>query len=241
FELVTLEAIEVRVGDRLTLDQRLALGPFGASVIVTRDATPVLQTGSASLGQVVDRRRLEDLPLADGNPFILTRVAPGVAFTDVNNLRFTRPLDNAGRWSISANGVGSQASEFTLDGLPDNAAFGRQIAYVPPAEAVHEFKVVTSSFDAQQGHSAGAHVDVVTRSGTNRPAGSAYWFNRNEALAANEFFVNANPNCEREADGACRKNPLRYNRWGTTFGGPGGQRGPGGVWRGRERLFLFRA
>ena len=209
--------------------------------MVAGDATPLLQTGSASIGQVVDRRRLEDLPLADGNPFILARVAPGVAFTDVNNLRFTRPFDNGGTSSISANGVGSQASEFTLDGLPDNAAFGRQIAYVPPAEAVHEFKVVTTSFDAQQGHSAGAHVDVVTRSGTNRGAGSAYWFNRHEALAANEFFVNANPNCERDADGGCRKNPLRYNRWGGTFGGPVMLPGPSGVWSGKDRLFFFAA
>ena len=239
FRPVTLEAIEVRVGDRLTLDHRLAIGPFESTVMVAGDATPLLQTGSASLGQVVDRRRLEELPLADGNPFILARVAPGVAFTDVNNLRFTRAFDNGGTSSISANGVGSQASEFTLDGLPDNAAFGRQIAYVPPAEAVHEFKVVTSSFDAQQGHSAGAHVDVVTRSGSNRPAGSAYWFNRHEALAANEFFVNANPNCEKDADGDCRKSPLRYNRWGATFGGPVMLPGPSGVWSGKDRLFFF--
>jgi Carboxypeptidase regulatory-like domain/TonB dependent receptor len=241
FQPVTLEAIEVRVGDRLTLDHRLAIGPLESTVIVAGDATPLLQTGSASIGQVVDRRRLEELPLADGNPFILARVAPGVAFTDVNNLRFTRAFDNGGTSSISANGVGSQASEFTLDGLPDNAAFGRQIAYVPPAEAVHEFKVVTSSFDAQQGHSAGAHVDVVTRSGTNRPAGSAYWFNRHEALAANEFFVNGNPNCERDADGDCKKNPLRYNRWGGTFGGPVMLPGPSGVWSGKDRLFFFAA
>ena len=239
FQPLTLEAIDVSIGDHLTLNLRLDIRPFESSVTVAGDATPALQTGSASLGQVVDRRRLEELPLADGNPFILARVAPGVAFTDVNNLRFTRPFDNGGTSSISANGVGSQASEFTLDGLPDNAAFGRQVAYVPPAEAVHEFKVVTSSFDAQQGHSAGAHVDVVTRSGANRPAGSAYWFNRNEALAANEFFVNANPNCDRDADGACRKNPLRYNRWGGTFGGPVMLPRPSGVWNGKDRLFFF--
>jgi len=239
FQPVTVAHVEIRVGDRVTLDQRLEIGRLESTIVVAGDATPLLQTGSASLGQVVDRRRIEELPLADGNPFILARVAPGIAFTDVNNLRFTRAFDNGGTSSISANGVGSQASEFTLDGLPDNAAFGRQIAYVPPAEAVHEFKVVTSSLDAQQGHSAGAHVDVVTRSGTNHPAGSAYWFNRNEALAANEFFVNANPNCERDADGDCRKSPLRYNRWGATFGGPVMLPSPSGVWSGKDRLFFF--
>ena len=102
---------------------------------------------------------------------------------------------------------GITSERIHVDGLPDNAAFGRQMAYVPPAEAVHEFKVVTSSFDARHGHSAGAHVDVVTRSGANRPTGSAYWFNRNEAFAANEFFVNANPNCYRDAEAAAGKTP----------------------------------
>ena len=206
--------------------------------MVTGDATPLLQT-TASMGQVIDRRRIEDLPLADGNPFILTRVAPGVVFTDVNNLRFTRPFDNGGTSSISANGAGSQTNEFTLDGIPDNAAFGRQVAYVPPAEAVHEFKVVTSSFDTQHGHSAGAHVDIVSRSGSNRATGAIYWFNRNEAFAANEFFVKANPNCFRDAEGDCKKNPLRYNRYGATFGGPVVVPARGGLASGKDRLFFF--
>lgn len=245
FQAVTHENVEVRVGDQLTLDERLRIGVADTTVVVTGDSTPLLETASASMGQVIDRRRIEDLPLPDGNPFTLARLAPGVAFTDVTNLRFTRPFDNGGTSNISTNGVGAQGSEFTLDGVPNNAAFGRQVAYVPPAEAVQEFRVVTSTVDAQQGHSAGAHVDVVLRSGTNRPSGSIHWFNRNEALAANEFFVNANPNCERDSNGKCKKNPLRYNRYGATLGGPvmlprTGADGPG-IWSGKDRLFFFLA
>jgi hypothetical protein len=240
FQLAIFEDVEIRVGDRLTLDARLTIGQIDSSVMVSADATPLLQRGS-SIGSVIDRRRIEELPLADGNPFTLARLAPGIAFTDVNNLRFTRPFDNGGTSSISANGAGSQAGEFTLDGVPNNAAFGRQVAYVPPAEAVQEFKIVTSSFDAQQGHSAGPYVDVVSRSGANRASGSIHWFNRNEALAANEFFVNANPNCERDSDGDCRKNPLRYNRYGATLGGPVMLPVPGGMWSGKDRLFFFLA
>lgn len=243
FETVTHESVEFRVGDQLTLDQTLKVGTTKVTVVVTGDSTPLLERGSASMGQLIDRRRIQDLPLPDGNPFTLARLASGVVSTDVNNLRFTRPFDNGGTSSIASNGTGSQGSEFTLDGVPNNAAFGRQVAYVPPAEAVQEFKVVTSSFDAQHGHSAGAHVDVVLRSGTNRLAGSSYWFNRNEALAANEFFVNANPNCERDAKGKCLPNPLRYNRYGATLGGPiilpptGGTR----TSKGEDRLFFFLA
>jgi hypothetical protein len=243
FRVTTHENIEIRVGDHLTLDLKLEIGQAAESIVVTGDSTPLLETASASMGQVIDRRRIEDLPLPDGNPFTLARMAPGVAFTDTGSLRFTRPFDNGGTSNISTNGAGSQGNEFTLDGVPNNGAFGRQVAYVPPAEAVQEFKVVTSSFDAQQGHSAGAQIDVTLRSGANRPFGSLYWFNRNEALAGNEFFVNSNPGCEKGANGKCKRSPLRYNRFGGTVGGPVflprfGDGGPA-LWNGKDRLFFF--
>ena len=243
FQPVVHENVEVRVGDKLTLDLKLEVGQATETVTVSGDSTPLLESSSASMGQVIDRRRISELPLPDGNPFTLARLAPGVAFTDVNNLRFTRPFDNGGTSNISTNGTGSQGSEFTLDGVPNNAAFGRQVAYVPPAEAVQEFKVTTSSFDAQQGHSAGAHIEVTLRSGANRPFGSIYWFNRNEVLAGNEFFINSNPNCERDENGKCKRPPLRYNRYGATFGGPVmlprfGEGGPS-LWSGKDKLFFF--
>lgn len=243
FRPMIIENLEIRVGDQVTLDRTLEIGQPMATVLVSGDSTPLLENASASMGQVIDRRRIEDLPLPDGNPFTLARLVPGVGFTDVNNMRFTRAFDNGGTSSISVNGTGSQRSEFTLDGVPNNAAFGRQVAYVPPAEAVQEFKVITSSFDAQEGHSAGAHIYVVLRSGKNRPFGSVYWFNRNEALAANEFFVNANPNCEKGLNGKCKRNPLRYNRYGATFGGPVmlprfSEGGPL-LWNGEDRIFFF--
>jgi Carboxypeptidase regulatory-like domain/TonB dependent receptor len=243
FQAKIFENVEVRVGDQLTLNLSLEVGQTTDAVTVRGDSTPLLETASASMGLVIDRQRLADLPLPDGNPFTLARFAAGVANADVNGLRFTRAFDNGGTSNIATNGVVGQGSEFTLDGVPNNGAFVRQVAYVPPAEAVQEFKVVTTSFDAQQGHSAGAQIDVVLRSGANRPFGSLYWFNRNEALAGNEFFVNANPNCNKDSDGKCRRNPLRYNRYGATAGGPivlprFGTGGPT-FWKGKDRLFFF--
>jgi Carboxypeptidase regulatory-like domain/TonB dependent receptor len=243
FQAKVLENVEVRVGDQLTLDLSLEVGQTSQTVTIRGDSTPLLETATASMGMVIDRQRIADLPLPDGNPFTLARFAAGIANTDVNGLRFTRAFDNGGTSNIATNGVVGQGSEFTLDGVPNNGAFGRQVAYVPPAEAVQEFKVVTTSFDAQQGHSAGAQIDVVLRSGANRPFGSLYWFNRNEALAGNEFFVNANPNCEKDEQGKCRRNPLRYNRYGGSLGGPivlprFGTGGPT-FWNGKDRLFFF--
>jgi Carboxypeptidase regulatory-like domain len=164
FQAMILENVEVRVGDQLTLDLRLEIGQAAETVTIRGDSTPLLETTTASMGQVIDRQRIADLPLPDGNPLTLARFAASVANTDVNNLRFTRPFDNGGTSNIATNGVVGQGSEFTLDGIPNNGAFGRQVSYVPPAEAVQEFKVVTTSFDAQQGHSAGAQIDVVLRS-----------------------------------------------------------------------------
>ncbi len=198
--------VEVRVGDKLELDLMLEVGAVAETVNVTSDA-PLLETNTASAGQVIDRRRISELPLSDGNPFVLTRLAPGIAYT--GDLLFSRPFDNGGTSSIVADGA-TGGNEFTLDGSP-NQASGRRVAFVPPADAVQEFKVETASFDAQQSHTAGATVNVTMRSGANDFHGTAYWFVRNDILSANNFFSNFN---DRPRD------VTRYNRYGGTIGGP---------------------
>src|SRR5262245_42908026 len=150
FKKSTRQNIEIRVGDKLQIDLQLEVGNFADTVNVTADA-PLLETNTASAGQVIDRRRISELPLSDGNPFVLTRLAPGIAYT--GDLLFSRPFDNGGTSSIVADGA-TGGNEFTLDGTP-NLASGRRVAFVPPADAVQEFKVETASFDAQQAHTAG--------------------------------------------------------------------------------------
>src|SRR5215510_14948280 len=151
FKKSTRQNIEVRVGDKLQIDLQLEVGSVSDTVNVTSDA-PLLETNTASAGQVIDRRRISELPLSDGNPFVLTRLAPGIAYT--GDLLFSRPFDNGGTSSVVADGA-TGGNEFTLDGTP-NLASGRRVAFVPPADAVQEFKVETASFDAQQAHTAGA-------------------------------------------------------------------------------------
>lgn len=222
FKKVERSGIEIQIGDRLTLNFQLELGTLQQEVHVTA-GTPLLQTSEASAGQIIDKRRIEDLPLPDGDPFVLARIAGGVVFT--GNLLFARPFDNGGVSSIRASGAPG-ASEFTLDGAPDMAS-NLRVGFVPPSDAVQEFKVITANFDAQQGHTAGAVVNVITTSGTNNLHGSAYEFDRNDALMANDFFSNrlGRP-----------RQPLRYNRWGGTAGGsvflPK-------LYNGRQRTFFF--
>jgi hypothetical protein len=223
FKKVLREGVEVRVADRLTLDAQLELGQLEETLTVTAEAL-LLERSSASAGQVIDEKRISLMPLSDGNPFVLSRLVPGVAYT--GDLKFSRPFDNAGTSSINADGS-SGGNEFTLDGSP-NMASGRRVAFVPPAGAVQEFKVQTASFDAADGHTAGAMVNVTLKSGTNALRGQGYYYMRDEALSATDFFVNKSGG---------EKPALGYDRFGGSVGGP--LRVPG--YNGRDRTFFFGA
>lgn len=205
FKKIVQQNIEVRVGDKLTLNLSLEIGGVSDTITVT-DEGSVLDTSSVGAGQVIDRRRISELPLSDGNPFVLSRLASGVAYT--GDLKFSRPFDNNGTSSIVANG-GTGGNEFTLDGVPNND--NRRVAFVPPADAVKEFKVETSAFDAQQAHTSGAVINVMLKDGENQPHGTLYEFIRNDKLSGNDYFLN---------QAGQPRASLRYNRYGGTFGGP---------------------
>jgi hypothetical protein len=213
--------VEVRVGDRLTLDLTLEPGGVEETVEVKAE-TPLLEASTGSAGQVIDAKRIALLPLSDGNPFVLSRMAPGAAY--VGELLFSRPFDNAGTSAITVDGA-SGGNEFTLDGSP-NMAHGRRVAYVPPSDAVEEFKVETASYDAQQGHTAGGTINVVMKGGTNKLHGTAYEFYRDDELNANDFFLNR---------AGQPRAPMSYHRFGGSLGGP--VRLPG--YNGRDRTFFF--
>lgn len=223
FKKTIRQNVEIRVGDKLELDLKLEVGGVTETVNVTADA-PLLETSSASAGQVIDQRRISELPLSDGNPFVLSRLAPGITYT--GDLRFSRPFDNGGTSGIVADGAPGR-NEFTLDGVPNMASGGGvgRVAFVPPADAVQEFKVETAAYDGQQSHTAGATVNVTLKSGTNQFHGTVYEFVRNDVLSANTFILNrtnlaANPARDRDRDGKADRDSLRYNRYGFTVGGP---------------------
>ena len=228
FKKLVRQGIEVRIADRIELDLRLELGATQDTVTVTGE-TPLLETESASLGQVIDRRRISELPIADGNPFSLAQLAPGITFFDAA-ITDQRPFDNNGTSAVQADGAPG-GNEYTLDGSPNmtRKRGGGQpvVAFVPPADAVQEFKIQTATFDAQQGHTAGASVNVLLKSGANQLHGTLYEFLRNDRLSANDFFLNRSgqPRAAR-----------RYNRYGGSAGGP--------VWiprlyNGKDKSFFF--
>jgi hypothetical protein len=206
FKTSVREGLEVRIGDRMVIDMSLEVGQLEETVLVTAQS-PLLEVGSGSAGQVIDEKRIALMPLSDGNPFVLSRLVPGVAYT--GDLKFSRPFDNAGTSSINADGS-MGGNEFTLDGSP-NMASGRRVAFVPPAGAVSAFKVQTATFDAADGHTAGAIVNVTLKTGTNRFTGDSYYYKRSDKLSATDFFVDRSGGAKPE---------LKYNRFGGSLGGP---------------------
>ncbi|MGH9308407.1 MAG: carboxypeptidase regulatory-like domain-containing protein [Vicinamibacterales bacterium] len=224
FKKMMRDTVDVRLGDRLEVDFKMEVGRLEESVTVSAD-TPLLETRTGSAGQVIDEKQIALMPLSDGNPFVLSRLAPGVAYH--GDLKFSRPFDNGGTSDFTADG-GPGRNEFTLDGSP-NMANGRRVAFVPPAGAVQEFKVETATFDAQQGHTAGATVNVTLKSGTNRIRGDGYYHYRDEALSGNDFFL------ERAGR---PKDTLEYKRYGLNVGGPAWF---GDLYDGRDKTFFFTA
>src|SRR3954462_9051930 len=206
FKKVIRNNLEVRVGEKLGVDLSFEVGALAETVSVTAES-PMLVTTSGSTGQTISEKTIAMMPLSDGNPFALARLAPGIAYN--GDLKFSRPFDNAGTSGIVTGGAPG-GNEFSLDGSP-NMGNGRRVAFVPPAGAVQEFKVETASFDAASGHTAGATVNVTLKSGTNTLKGSAYTYYRSDKLAQKDFFV-------KKANAP--KPGLSYKRPGGTFGGP---------------------
>lgn len=204
FKTSTRENVQVSVDDRLTLDFKLEIGA-AAEVNIVAD-TEVLERGSVTTGAVVSRRQVEELPLAEGAPYVLATQAPGVVYTGDPN--FTGPTANGNLAGFRTNGTAG--NQINLDGSP-NLAYSGQVAFTPPSDAVQEFKVQTNSFDAQNGFTAGSTVNVALKTGSNQFHGSAYWFNRHKNRTANNFFNNR----------AGRPRPDRkYDRYGFTANGP---------------------
>ena len=223
FKKVERQNIEVRVGEKLGLDLTLEVGAMSETVSVTAES-PVLATTTGSTGQTIGEKTIAMMPLSDGNPFALARLAPGITYN--GDLKFSRPFDNGGTSGIVTGGAPG-GNEFSLDGSP-NMASGRRVAFVPPAGAVQEFKVETASFDAASGHTAGGTVNVTLKSGTNSLKGSGYTYYRSDKLAEKDFFaIKANT----------AKPGLDYNRPGFTFGGP--VMLPG--YDGHDKTFFFTA
>jgi len=199
--------IQLGANERVAVDIELAIGQMTETVSITAEA-PVLTTTTASTGQVISTRQIENMPLSGRTPLALAQLAFGVTPTD--DPRFTRPFDNAGPAGFSMGGAPSRSNELLIDGAPDTTGDNR-VAYNPPVDAVAEVKAESFQADAAYGHTGGGTVNVVLKSGSNQFHGTLYEFNQISNTAATPFFTN-------KAGG--RKPTSRFNQYGGTFSGP---------------------
>jgi hypothetical protein len=207
FQAAQSSGVVLRLNDVARLDFPLQVGPVTQSVEVTT-AAPLLQTQSTQLGQVIDSRTNEELPLATRNYVQLTLLAPGSIHPDPSGFKNGQTTGSSARPNV--NGSREQANNFILDGLDNNQVSDNLVGYAPAVDAIQEFNEITLNAPAEFGNYMGGIVSATIKSGTNSFRGSAYEFFRNDKLNANTWTNNF--------QGAPR--PLtRWNNFGATFGG----------------------
>src|SRR5437868_8066687 len=209
FQTTTTRGIVVNVGENVVTDFALKPGSVSETVEVTSSA-PVLQSQDASVGQVIDSKNVNDLPLNGRNFTFLAQLSAGV------NTPQADTRGNAANGAFAANGLRPAQNNYLLDGIDNNSDTvdflnGTNFVVLPPVDAIEEFKVETSGFSAQYGRSGAAVLNATIKSGTNELHGSAWEFFRNDKLDAADFFENA---------GGIKKGALRQNQFGVSAGGP---------------------
>ncbi len=209
FKRFTREPIVVEVQAAVRIDAALEVGEVTQTVEV-RAETPLMQTENASLGQVVEARKVLEMPLNGRNVLNLVTLVPGVVpqGQSMQNPTGTNPFA-WGNYQIGG-GQANQSAAY-LDGGPVNVSYINLTALVPTQDSIQEFRVQTNNLGAEFGRFAGGVVNLTTKSGTNSFHGTAYEFLRNKALNANTFFNNR-AGIERPA--------FTQNQFGANLGGP---------------------
>ncbi len=200
--------VTVAVQQRVLVEASLAPGEAAQTIVVTDDA-PQLQTQDASVGQIVDAKKIVDLPLNGRNFTFLAQLSAGVT----QNQADTRGMGATG--SFAANGARPAQNNYLLDGIDNNSNLvdflnGTSYAVLPPPDAIQEFRIQTGNYSAEIGRSAGAVLNASTKSGTNRFHGSAWDFVRNDALDSKLYFTKP----------GVAKGHFSQQQFGGTFGGP---------------------
>ncbi len=216
--------ITVQINEKVRADFALQVGATTERIEVTADTT-VLKTDDATLGQTIEQRRVEELPLNNRNLGALAILQPGVQYgprsgTDGQGFGQRQgsngvPIPGVGL-AFVANGQRETNQHATLDGVVATEARVNTIPFSPSVEAVQEFKVLAGSYSAEYGFNAGAQIIIVTKSGTNNFHGSLFEFARNDVFDAENFFQNYfNTTTTR-----IKKDTLRQNNFGGVFSGP---------------------
>ena len=217
------KAIALDTGAALTLDALLEVGDVSQSITVD-DNTLHLETTSTQMGQVITGRQMTAVPL-DGRSFtdllsLQPGVAPQTAITDTTvqdvGATILNPSGTLNPGNLSVNGQRETANFFSVNGSDVEEDVNAGTAVIPNLDAISEFRIITSNFDAEYGEYSGGQISVITKSGTNALHGNAFEFLRNTDLDARNYF-------------SPTRGAFRQNQFGGTLGGP----------IRRDKLFFF--
>ncbi len=244
FKKLVRRGVVLPVSSRLDVNLTLEIGGVTETVSVTAEA-PLLSTNDVASGRVLDNRMVMELPVMGNSAITLVKLTPGIQTGGVVN--YLAPHSNIGGSDYNIDGnVGGNS--WTLDGSP-NAGPSRRLAYLPYTDAVAEFKVETTNFDASIGQTSGVAITMISKSGVNDFHGTATWQHWQQRWQGRPFFVKQNyfrSIAAAEAAGnTARANQLRNTEplapgRSHNFGASGG--GPvilPKIYNGRNRLFWF--
>lgn len=183
--------VTIGVNQNANVNIELQIAQAGQSVEINDTGAPLLSTEDAVTGQNLDRAQINNLPLVNRAVFDLAFLSPGVSQPAGSSFGLNNSPNN-----FVSNGSRNATADIIMDGVSTvnyEQNSGIQLAlYTPSVEAIQEFKVQQSNFSAEVGFSGSTILNVVFRSGSNQLHGSAYYFGRNNALDANNFFNNMN-------------------------------------------------
>jgi hypothetical protein len=213
----SLQRFTLQTGQEARVDVALATGAVTEQVEITA-ATPVVSSEDAAIGNVVDQKKIVELPLNGRDYLQLAQLQPNV-FAPAQN----STLGFRGGFNVAGNS--EIANNYILDGIDNNDETTNQPSHRPILDAVREFKVLTGTYGAEYGRQAGGQVIVTTKSGTNDWHGSAFEFHRNSVMDARNFFTPTKPDFKRNQYGGVLGGPIIKDRTFFFTGYEGQKRG----------------
>jgi hypothetical protein len=208
FRSQVVEQLRVEVARTIVRDFRLEVGET-RELVTVRAERPLIDRATAAMSHVVTAESVREIPLNGGHFVDLGLLVPGSVAPSQTGFS-SRPIRGVGALAFNTAGNREESVAFLVNGVTTNNLTFGSLGFRPPIASIQEFKVDSSTFSAQYGHTSGAVVNLVTRSGTNRLQGLAYEFFRDDALDARNFF---------EADSS-EPTPFTRHQFGGYLGGP---------------------
>jgi hypothetical protein len=214
FETGVVKDLKLEVATSVTRNIQLKVGQVTEEVVITAEAA-LVDTTSNSVGQVINDKTVQDIPLNGRHFTDLSLLTPGTMTPPANGF-LSAPLRGQGSFGINTAGAREDTTNWLVNGINLNDNVQNQITFQPPIDTLAEYKIDNSSFPAEYGRNSGAIVNLATRSGTNDYHGEAFEFFRNNDLDARNFF-----NAATSTSGAALPQaPFKRNEFGADFGGP---------------------